>query len=93
MSNRDVTGKTVKKVRPMTDREIEAEGWGKREQKKAIVLEFEDGTILFPVADIRGKKPGYLFGRTWNGLAFASVIQEVKCSKIRSWLSRVALGL
>ena len=56
----ELNGLTIVAVRPMTKAELKAEGW---EGRKAICLEFHDGTILYPSQDSEGNGPGALFGK------------------------------
>lgn len=50
-------GRTVVEVRPLTDEEMEMEGWGKEEPPLALRL--DDNTLLVPSADIEGNGPGH----------------------------------
>ena len=50
-------GKTVKAVRYMTTGEVEASGWS----AAAPVIEFTDGSFIFPVSDDEGNEGGALF--------------------------------
>ena len=54
-----LTGKTVKTVRPMTSKEMERESWT---GAPALVIEFVDGTLVYPSRDEEGNGPGALFG-------------------------------
>lgn len=54
-----LVGKRVKGVRYLTKGEVEALGWC----ASALVLEFEDGTLLFPSRDDEGNGAGALFGQ------------------------------
>jgi hypothetical protein len=55
-----VENQKIVSVRKMTDKELEKEGWSKR--KRPVVLELEDGTILYPSKDAAGTEAGSLFG-------------------------------
>lgn len=57
-ATKHLLGKTIKKVRYMEDVEQEALGFF----RKALVLELDDGTLLFPAADDEGNDAGALFG-------------------------------
>lgn len=50
-------GKTVSRVRYMTDREMNAMGWYNR----AVVIEFTDGHWILPSQDDEGNNAGALF--------------------------------
>lgn len=56
-------GKTVKRVRSLTDEEKAEYAW----YSAAPVIEFEDGTIVFPSRDSEGNDAGALFGELANG--------------------------
>ena len=56
-------GKTVSKVRYMTDEEAKDMMWYNR----PIVIEFTDGTIILPSRDDEGNDGGALFGQTKDG--------------------------
>ena len=64
-------GKTIVDVRSMTDEEIEAEGWTTSNTHGAapIVLELDDGSLIFPSQDPEGNGPGALFGIDADGQA------------------------
>lgn len=59
----NLVGKTIKSVRYMFDEEIENLSWG----GSSLVIEFTDGTIIFPSTDDEGNGPGALFGNKSNG--------------------------
>jgi hypothetical protein len=56
-------GKTVKAVRFLTKEESDDHMW----HRAAPVIEFDDGTILFPSRDPEGNGAGALFGRLSDG--------------------------
>jgi hypothetical protein len=64
-----IIGATVTDIRPMTQDEMSAEGWQKREIPMCIVL--SSGTILYPSMDTEGNDAGALFGIDQVGGAFA----------------------
>lgn len=67
----EMIGKTIKNVRPMTDAELDAEGWTpSRAHGRPTVLVLEDGTTLYPSRDPEGNGPGALFGSA-DGELFA----------------------
>ena len=55
-------GKTITKVRYMTKKEANDFGWYKR----AVVLQLDDGNILFPSMDDEGNNAGALFTNDKN---------------------------
>ena len=59
----NLKGKTVASVRYFSQEEMEMMGWYKR----PIVIQFTDGTIIFPSMDDEGNDGGALFGQTKNG--------------------------
>lgn len=56
-----IAGRTIKGTRPMTDDELEREGWTGR-GVRPVVLVLDGGVILFPSRDPEGNGPGQLFG-------------------------------
>tara|TARA_R110000751_G_C13532456_1_gene454066 strand:+ start:336 stop:587 length:252 start_codon:yes stop_codon:yes gene_type:complete len=52
-----LVGKTVKQVRYMTDKELDTLDW----HAGALVIEFTDGSWMFPSADDEGNGAGALF--------------------------------
>ena len=55
--------RTVVDVRYLTKEEVEGLGW----TKSAVVIIFNDGTMLFPSRDEEGNGAGALFGQAWSG--------------------------
>lgn len=55
-----LTGKRVEAVRYLSAEECQALGW----HEAPLVIEFEDGTWLFPSRDDEGNGAGTLFGQT-----------------------------
>lgn len=55
-----LTGQRVTNVRPMTREEKEREGW-KGRYGSPLVIEMEDGTIVYASQDEEGNGPGRLF--------------------------------
>jgi hypothetical protein len=64
--NKLLVGRTIKQVRKMTAKELEAEGW---EGDHALVIELDNGTLVYPSRDDEGNGPGALFGSA-NGVNF-----------------------
>jgi hypothetical protein len=52
-----LVGRTIASVRWMDEEEMEASGW----ERSPIVLQLDDGTLLFPSADDEGNNAGALF--------------------------------
>lgn len=50
-------GRTIKRVRIMTDDELEVTGW----ERKAVVLELDDGHSIWPSMDDEGNDAGAIF--------------------------------
>lgn len=62
------TGRTIAKVRSMTDAEMEKEGWETGNvHGNGIVLELDDGSKIISSQDPEGNGPGTLFGETADG--------------------------
>ena len=49
-------------IRHMTDEELDYQGWDGNEP--IMVLELDDGSILYPSKDYEGNDGGAIFGRT-----------------------------
>ena len=58
-----LVGKEVKRVRYLSESEAEDMGWYKR----PLIIEFTDGTLIFPSMDDEGNDGGALFGQTKDG--------------------------
>lgn len=59
-----VVGQEIVEVREMTPAEMAQEGWEPDNlHGPPVVLELEDGSLLFASADAEGNGPGELFGR------------------------------
>ena len=65
MQLKDLIGQKLVRIRPITQEELEAEGWDYA--GATCVLEFEDGTIIYPSQDDEGNGAGTLFGKTPDG--------------------------
>jgi hypothetical protein len=52
-----LVGRTIVAVRYMTEAEERANGW----DRAAVVMQLDDGTLLFPSADDEGNDAGALF--------------------------------
>jgi hypothetical protein len=63
-----IVGSPVVDIRPMTQAEMNKEGWRKREIPMVLVL--SSGTILYPSMDTEGNDAGALFGLTSDGISF-----------------------
>jgi hypothetical protein len=57
-----LVGQKIVEIRPMTDSEMEHEGWGNHRGINPPVIELESGAMLFPSRDPEGNGPGALFG-------------------------------
>jgi hypothetical protein len=64
-------GKKIVAVRYLTDKEQESLGW----DQSAVVLQLDDGTLIFPSQDDEGNGAGALFGQTKDG-------KEITCPVI-----------
>jgi len=63
-----IINQTIKEVRPMTAKEMEAEYWDCRRPPTVIIL--ENGTKLYASRDEEGNGPGALFGVDNKGNSF-----------------------
>lgn len=59
----NLVGKKITAVRYMTDEEVEGMGWDRR----ALVMQLDNGTLIFPSSDDEGNDAGALFGQTKDG--------------------------
>lgn len=55
-----LVGKTVKNIRPLTERECEDLGWEYKYSDEACVVIFTDGEAFIPMADPEGNGAGFL---------------------------------
>lgn len=60
-ANKHLVGKTIQHVRWMTEDEAVHMGW---ERTRPIVIQFTDGSLVFPSADDEGNYGGALFGQS-----------------------------
>lgn len=65
-----VIGRTIKTVRSMTKKELDAEGWEVGRHGKPSVIVLDDGTKLYASRDPEGNGPGALFGVDAEGQSF-----------------------
>lgn len=59
VARKSLEGRTVKSVRYLSAKEAQTLGWHQR----PLVVEFDDGTLLFPSRDDEGNGAGALFGQ------------------------------
>lgn len=62
-ANKQLKGKTILKVRYLTQKEVEDNMWYKR----GVVILFTDGSMAYPVADDEGNDSGVIFGQDKRG--------------------------
>lgn len=62
-AKKNLEGKKIVSVRYLTDEETKNMGW----DEKALVIQFDDGSIIFPSADDEGNGAGALFGQDKDG--------------------------
>lgn len=55
-----LVGKKVVAVRPMTSEELSESYWDSHDSEKALVIVFDDGTVVIPLRDDEGNGPGVL---------------------------------
>jgi hypothetical protein len=66
MNAAPLIGRVLVEARPMTDQELEAEGWvspGRLIMGRPVVLVFSDETRIYASMDDEGNGPGTLFVR------------------------------
>lgn len=59
-ANTKLAGRTIVKARYMTKRELKKIDW----PRSPLVLELDDGSLLYPSSDDEGNRAGALFGRS-----------------------------
>ncbi len=62
-ANKALAGKTIVGARYMTEEEVKAMGWG----QSVLVIELDDGSLLYPSMDDEGNDGGAMFGQTKGG--------------------------
>jgi len=65
-ANKQLQGKTIKRVRYLTKEEMDESMWYKR----GVVIEFTDKTLAYPVMDDEGNDSGVIYGQTSKGKQF-----------------------
>lgn len=60
-------GQTIFKIRPMTKKEGEKEGWEFGRHGAPMILELSNGALVYPSCDPEGNRPGALFGAGPDG--------------------------
>jgi hypothetical protein len=65
-----LVGATVTEVRPMTEAELDREGWELDRHGERTAVVFSDGTVLYASRDDEGNGPGAIFGVTKDGTTF-----------------------
>ncbi len=53
----EMIGQTIKAIRPQTDAERDDEYW----EDPAVVIELDNGVLIYPSRDSEGNGPGTLF--------------------------------
>ena len=66
----ELIGKKIVRVRPMTNRELEREGWTLTMHGRPPVLVLDDGTTIYPSQDEEGNHYGALVGVDARGGSF-----------------------
>ena len=72
---RELIGKKIVEIHPMTAKEKEAEGW--EGSGATCVIKLEDGTLIYPSSDDEGNNAGTLFGKDKNGKCFYVYSKEI----------------
>lgn len=67
MGESDLRGKTIVSARRMTDDEMDEMMWANGRHANPPVLEFDDGSILFPTRDPEMNGPGAMFLQEHGG--------------------------
>jgi hypothetical protein len=70
MKPNELVGRRIRKIRWMTEGELKSQGW---HRQKVVVLELDDGTLIFGASDAEGNAGGALFGRDKRGNFYVTV--------------------
>jgi hypothetical protein len=79
-------GKKITSVRPMLDEEYKNVGWSipDRNDEVSVIIELDDGTLLYPSCDGEGNNGGIVFGQYPNsGRQFRILKDDFDEVKIR----------
>lgn len=68
-----VVGRTITGVRLMTKAELEKEGWSIGRYDDPLVIELDNGSLLYASQDDEGNGPGVIFGASKTGKHFRLV--------------------
>lgn len=71
-----VVGRTITRVRLMTKAEVEKEGWTIGRYDDPIVIELDDGAVLYASQDDEGNGPGVMFGTSKTGTPFRLLVPK-----------------
>lgn len=71
-----VVGRTITRVRLMTKAEAEKEGWTIGRYDDPIVIELDDGAVLYASQDDEGNGPGVMFGTSKTGTPFRLLVPK-----------------
>jgi len=66
----EVVGRTITGVRKMTKAEADKEGWSIGRYDDPLVIELDNGAVLYPSQDDEGNGPGVMFGSSKTGTPF-----------------------
>tara|TARA_B100000579_G_scaffold438049_1_gene471438 strand:- start:17030 stop:17284 length:255 start_codon:yes stop_codon:yes gene_type:complete len=58
----NIVGQSIVDIRPMTEAELNEEGWDPAPYQVVMVIELENGVKLYPSSDGEGNNGGVLFG-------------------------------
>lgn len=59
----ELCGRQIADVRPMTLEELAGEDWSMWSHEPPVVIELDDGTLIYASCGDEGNGPGTLFGR------------------------------
>lgn len=66
---KDLIGRKIMAIRPISKKELEAEGWDDRHSATCVLL-LDNGTLLYPSQDDEGNGPGTLFAQDTEGTCY-----------------------
>ena len=65
-----IVGHRILAVRPMTDKELQDEGWDMGLGEAALAIVLDDGSVIYASQDGEGNGPGVLFAHDVHGKGF-----------------------
>ena len=70
MNLKDLIGRKIMAIRPISKTELEVEGWEPYTHTATCVILLDNGTLLYPSQDDEGNGPGTLFAQDTDGRSY-----------------------